>query len=76
MKRFLQIYAVVLIFSFVFLFFGGSALFDFQRHFFAAGAACAFIAALVFSAFLSLTEKIEALEERVRALEAGTEPEE
>ena len=76
MTRFLQIYAGVRTFSLVSLYFGGSALFAFQRHFFAAGAACAFIAALVFSAFLSLTEKIEALEERVRALEAGKEPEE
>lgn len=74
MKRFLRVYLVTLLVLFMFLFFGGSMLFDFRERFWVAAAACGFVIAAVLSLFLSMWEKIDALEAKVQALEEGKTP--
>lgn len=67
--KFIKIYAVTLVLSFVFAFFGGWMLFDFGQRFYVATAACALVAATVITVFALQNEKIEKLEERIKALE-------
>ena len=66
--KFLKTYAVCLVVSEVFLFFGGYMLFDFQDHPFRAFAAIAFVLAAVITVWLAQEERIDALEKRVRDL--------
>lgn len=69
MKHFLQTFAMTLIVVEVFLFFGGYMLFDFSRSYYGAGAACAFLLALLLHGFLTQASKIEELEKRIQELE-------
>lgn len=71
MKSFLRIFAAVLFFVEVFLFFGGALLFDFRTNLYGAGAVCAFLLSLPIYIFLCAFEKIEALEARVSELETS-----
>ena len=71
--RFIKTYAVTLVLSYVFVFFGGWMLFDFSKRFYIATAACALIIALVITAFIAQEEKIEKLEERIKVLEEKSE---
>lgn len=66
--KFLKTYAVCLVVSEVFLFFGGYMLFDFQDHPFRAFAAIAFVLAVLISVWLSQEERIDALEKRIQDL--------
>ena len=68
--KFIKIYALTLVLSFVFVFLGGWMLFDFSARFYVATAACSFIAAAVITVFLSQEEKIGQLEKRISELEA------
>ena len=67
--QFLKTYAVGLVVSEVFLFFGGYMLFDFQDHPFRAFAAIAFVLAVVITVWLAQEERIDALEKRIQAME-------
>ena len=69
MKDFLLTFAIVLILLFVFVFFGGYVIFDFNGHFWLACASCAFIAALIIHAFYRQSAKIEELEKRLKKIE-------
>lgn len=71
--KFIKTYAVTLVLSYVFVFFGGWMLFDFSKRFYIATAACALIIALVITAFIAQEEKIEKLEERIKVLEEKSE---
>lgn len=67
--KFIKIYGITLALSYIFVFFGGWMLFDFSKRFYVATAVCALIIAVIASAFLAQSEKIEQLEKRVKALE-------
>lgn len=67
--KFIKIYGITLVISYVFVFFGGWMLFDFSKRFYVATAVCALIIAVIASAFHVQDEKIEQLEKRVKALE-------
>ena len=67
--KFLLLYVMTLITCYIFIFFGGHMLFDFRGNYFVAIAACAFIIAVVIFNFISQNEKINQLEERIKALE-------
>lgn len=67
--KFIKIYAMTLVFCYIFVFFGGWMLFDFSKRYFVATAACAFIIAVIISVFAAQDEKIEQLEKRVEELE-------
>lgn len=69
MKKLFQIYVMVLVLVEVFLFFGGSMLFDFHRRFYLAGAATALIIAILIFVFDSQAQKIAELEKRLQVLE-------
>ena len=69
MKRFLKTFAVCLILVELFLAFGGWMLFDFNRHYFLAGASVAFLLAVLIGIWLSQEDRIEQLERRIDALE-------
>lgn len=69
MKEFIKTYLTCLVITEVFLFCGGVYLFDFHRHFFLAGAAVAFLLAVLVSGWLSQEERIENLEKRIEELE-------
>ncbi len=75
MKKFFPIYVMVLVLVEVFLFFGGSMLFDFHRRFYLAGAATALIIAILIFVFDSQAKKIEELEKRLQVLEEKQAPE-
>ena len=66
--KFLKTYAVCLVVSEVFLFFGGYMLFDFQSHPFRAFAAIACVLAVVITVWLAQEERMDALEKQVRDL--------
>ena len=72
--KFLKTYAVILILSFAFMFFGGWQLFDFRERFWLATAACALAIAAVVSVLTAQGEKIEQLEKRVKELEEKDRP--
>ena len=67
--KFFKVFVIVLVLSYIFVFFGGWMLFDFHSRWWLATAACAFIAAVIVSAFAAQEEKIEGLEKRIRELE-------
>ena len=69
MKKFISIFVLTLILVWTFLFLGGYLVFGFHRHYYSAGAACAFIIALIIYAFAVQFEKIESLEKRIEMLE-------
>ena len=69
MKKFIQTYVIVLIIMECFLFFGGYMLFDFRQRFYIAGAVSALVIAIIISAFITQSEKIEELEKRIQTLE-------
>ena len=69
MKRFVSLFAVILIFMVVFLFFGGYNLFDFSKHPWLVVLACSLVIAAVVHAFMIMDDKIESLQERIRELE-------
>lgn len=72
--KFLKTYAIILILSFAFVFFGGWQLFDFRERFWLATAACAFVLAVIASVFEAQGEKIDQLEKRVKDLEEKDRP--
>lgn len=67
--RFIKIYVITLVFCYIFVFFGGWMLFDFNKRYFVATAVCAFIIAIIISIFVAQEEKIDLLEKRVKELE-------
>lgn len=67
--KFIKTYAATLVVCFLFMFFGGWMLFDFGKRFYVATAACAFVIAVVISAFSAQEQKIEQLEKRIEELE-------
>jgi len=69
MKRFFSTLLICLIAVEVFFFFGGGLLFDLSRHYYGTGAVIAVLLAVFVSSSLSQTERLDALEERIRALE-------
>ena len=69
MKKFLMTFFICLVLVYVFMFFGGSVLLDLSRHFYAFLVFVALILAVLISAFAAQSEKLEALEKRVRELE-------
>ena len=69
MRRFLQTFAICLVVVEVFIFFGGWQLFDFNRHWFLAGASIAVVLAVFISVWLSQEDRLEALEKRIKELE-------
>ena len=66
--KFLKTYAICLVVSEVFLFFGGWMLFDFRGHPFRTFAAIALLLAALISVWESQEGRIDALEKRVRDL--------
>lgn len=74
--KFIKIYGITLALSYIFVFFGGWMLFDFSKRFYVATAVCALIIAVIASAFLAQSEKIEQLEKRVKTLEENSQGEE
>lgn len=75
MKRFLQTFAICLVLVEVFIFFGGWQLFDFNRHWFLAGASVAFVLAVFISIWLSQEDRLEALEKQIKELEEQVQKE-
>ena len=69
MKEFIKNYLVCMVITEVFLFCGGFYLFDFRRHFFLAGAAVAFLLAVLVSVWLAQEARIAALKKRIEELE-------
>ncbi len=69
MKKFIQIALVTIITAECFVFFGGYMLFDFNKRFFTATAAVAFLLSVVIYAFEEQNEKISNLENRISTLE-------
>ena len=67
--KLIKTYAVTLVLSYIFVFFGGWKLFDFSNRFWLATAACALIIAAVITLFIEQSGKIEQLEKRVGELE-------
>ena len=67
--KFFKVFVIILVLSYIFVFFGGWRLFDFHSSLWLATAACASIAAVIVSAFAAQVEKIEGLEKRIRELE-------
>ena len=68
--KFIKTYLIILVLSYVFVFFGGWMLFDFRKHYFLAIAACAFMIAIIISLFYAQEEKIEQLQKRIEKLES------
>lgn len=73
MKQFFGSYAVVLILTVMFLFFGGTMLLDFSRHFWIAIAFTAFLLTILVNILYRQTVKIEDLEKRIQDLEQKKE---
>ena len=69
MKKFIKIFLIVLVLSYVFMFLGAWMLFDFNNRLYLATAACAVIISVVVWLFYTQSEKIDALEKRVAELE-------
>lgn len=77
MKRFVGIFACVTIGLFVFYFCGGWIFFDIQKHLYPWILGTALIASVIIWALLRLSDRIDALQKRVDALEAaqkGSDP--
>lgn len=75
MKKFIKIFLVVLVLSYVFMFLGGWMLFDFNNRLYLATAACAAIISVVVWLFAAQSDKIAALEKRVAELESKSDTE-
>ena len=79
MKKFLKTYAVCLILTEVFIFFGGWMLFYFSngRHY-RAGAAIALVLAVAFRMWYSTEDRVDALEKELQELkkQINSEPSE
>lgn len=73
MKRFLGTFVPVLVLCWAFLFFGGLRIFE---NIFAVLAFCALVITVLILLFVGQSERIEALEARIRALEQGRNHEE
>lgn len=69
MKRFIGTFFICLVLVYVFLFFGGWMLFDFGHHFFLAGAAVAFLLAVLGTVWYDHEKRLEDLQKQVRDLE-------
>ena len=69
MKSFLQTFFIILSVGFIFIFLGGYILFDFSRHFYLALTFSSLLIALLITVLYNQSEKIEKLEERIKALE-------
>ena len=73
MKEYFKTFAIILVLSYVFVFFGGYLLFDFSRNFYLALGTCA----LVFSAFVyalvRLSDRIKILEDKLKTFEKKEE---
>ena len=79
MKKFLKTYAVCLILTEVFIFFGGWMLFDLRgTGIYRAGAVIALILAVAVCAWSSMAQKVEALEAELQELkkQINSEPSE
>lgn len=74
MKRFIQVFAVVLVLLYVFAFLGGFVLFDIKRNFNLWMFGAALLFSLILWAFLRLSDQIDALQKRVDALEKAQGP--
>ena len=69
MKEFFKTFAIILVLSYVFVFFGGYLLFDFSRNFYLALGSCALIFSAFVYALVRLSDRIEILEEKLKAFE-------
>ncbi len=67
--KFLKIFLMILISSFLFVFFGGWMLFEFTKRVYLTTAVLALIVSVVVYGFVHLSEKVEMLEKRVKELE-------
>lgn len=67
--RFLKIWSIILVISYLFIFFGGWMLFDFSKHVYLTTAVWALILSGVLFAFLRQSERMEMLEQRIKELE-------
>lgn len=69
MKRFFQIYIIIVLFFWIFSIFDGYEIFDLNYHFWIALLASSFMIAIVINAYICQAEKIEHLEKRIEELE-------
>ncbi len=76
MRKFIKIFLVVLVLSYVFMFLGVWMLFDFNNRLYLATAVCAVIISLIVWLFASQSDKIDALEKRIAELESKANTEE
>lgn len=67
--KFLKVLAISLYFCFIFAFFGGWMIFDFNRHYYITTAVLALIIAIIAPVFYTQGERIDQLEERIKQLE-------
>lgn len=67
--KFLKVLAISLFFCFVFAFFGGWMIFDFNQHYYITTAVLALIIAIIAFVFYTQGEQINQLEERIKQLE-------
>ena len=67
--RFLKIILVVLVLSFIFVFFVGWQLFDFSRNVYLTTAVWSVIISVLVYVLIAQDEKIERLEKRIKELE-------
>lgn len=67
--KFLKIFLMILISSFLFVFLGGWMLFEFTKRVYLTTAVLALIVSADVYAFVRLYEKVETLEKRVKELE-------
>lgn len=67
--KFLKVLAISLFFCFIFAFFGGWMIFDFNQHYYITTAVLALIIAIVATIFYTQGERINQLEERIKQLE-------
>lgn len=70
MKKFIKIFLVILVLSYVFMFLGVWMLFDFNNRWYLTTAVCAVIISVVVWLFVVQSDKIDALEKRVAELES------
>ena len=73
MKEFFKTFAIILVFSYVFVFFGGYLLFDFSRNFYLALGTCAFVFSAFVYALVRLSDRIEILEDKLKTFEKKEE---
>lgn len=75
MKDFINTFFAVIVSSFIFVFLGGYILFDFSRNFYLALIFCSLIASVIIYVLFKLTIRIEALEQKIEAIESSKIPE-